>query len=667
MNWSSGNDFSKMTQINTISHGVRTGRFPAILQSLFPKYYSTQSETDICIPKRIQRSPTEILRALSKTVNRDPTAPHYKYHDDPFLIPASNYAKRSFALAQESGRKAARWILQEHADLFQHKVADPFVEAFAPKQIITEDSEVDVESLNKALSNLAVSDAITIYQILEKKNTELSKDQLQSLLELICFYNGDDKTEDEWIEERWFKQGAKDRVKQRKTWKDGGIAESVFLNIDPPDSKSFSALIVGMGTYGQLEQAWKHFDEAKSKGVKLMSNVYDVLIKNCAFVREQHDARWTLIKELLTEMNSSGIKPTLGTMNSVLEALSAMPTHKNSKSYALATIAEFRQLGIEPSLASYYYLLKLHCRDRTKTSAILIDIMNVLDGKSFTVQDPKDTFFFVTAMEICNSHLSDIDLANRVNNLLLTGDNYNLIGDSYKESVYLRNYFLLKCEYDGIDDFMTFYDVYVPNIYVPEPAVMEAVLNAVDMNGASKYLSRLWSDMILFDHITRESLVTLIIEALYKNPAANYEELTNKMADTAESIWQKINEQNDETFTLKRVTVSWTGSMLGHLLAVLLQADRFEKACEILFKLDREQQKVLGVPDVRPLSMFIDKAIQTKDVEKAMWCLQYCYDAGFQETQNLGHKIFKNLTLSEAQLSRLRTIVNLDVSPENNN
>lgn len=61
-------------------------------------------------------------------MNRDPTAPHYKYHDDPFLIPASNYAKRSFALAQESGRKAARWILQEHADLFQHKVADPFVE-----------------------------------------------------------------------------------------------------------------------------------------------------------------------------------------------------------------------------------------------------------------------------------------------------------------------------------------------------------------------------------------------------------------------------------------------------------------------------------------------------------------------------------------------------------
>lgn len=36
--------------------------------------------------------------------------------------------KRSYALSQESGRKAAQWIRQEHADLFQHKVADPLIE-----------------------------------------------------------------------------------------------------------------------------------------------------------------------------------------------------------------------------------------------------------------------------------------------------------------------------------------------------------------------------------------------------------------------------------------------------------------------------------------------------------------------------------------------------------
>lgn len=80
---------------------------------------STSGNEEIEIPNRIQRSPTDILRALSRTVGKDPTAAHYKYHDDPYLIPLSNVAKRTYAMAQESGRKSAKWIRQENATLFQ--------------------------------------------------------------------------------------------------------------------------------------------------------------------------------------------------------------------------------------------------------------------------------------------------------------------------------------------------------------------------------------------------------------------------------------------------------------------------------------------------------------------------------------------------------------------
>lgn len=69
------------------------------------RFESTTSISEkIVIPKRIQRSPTDILYALSATVGNDPTAAHYKYHDDPFLIPQSISGKRTFALAQEAGR-----------------------------------------------------------------------------------------------------------------------------------------------------------------------------------------------------------------------------------------------------------------------------------------------------------------------------------------------------------------------------------------------------------------------------------------------------------------------------------------------------------------------------------------------------------------------------------
>lgn len=80
---------------------------------------SSSGNEEIEIPNRIQRSPTDILKALSRTVGNDPTAAHYKYHDDPFLIPMSNIGKRTFAMAQESGRKSAKWIRQENSKLFQ--------------------------------------------------------------------------------------------------------------------------------------------------------------------------------------------------------------------------------------------------------------------------------------------------------------------------------------------------------------------------------------------------------------------------------------------------------------------------------------------------------------------------------------------------------------------
>lgn len=72
----------------------------------------------IVIPKRIDRSPIDMLKVLSATVGRDPTMPHYKFHDDPFLIPESMYQRVQYAMAEESGRKAAKWIFNEHGALF---------------------------------------------------------------------------------------------------------------------------------------------------------------------------------------------------------------------------------------------------------------------------------------------------------------------------------------------------------------------------------------------------------------------------------------------------------------------------------------------------------------------------------------------------------------------
>ena len=48
--------------------------------------------------------------------------------------------------------------------------------------------------------------------------SEISRETLQSLLELLCFYNCEDSLNEKWIEERWFRSGHK-KMENKKTWK----------------------------------------------------------------------------------------------------------------------------------------------------------------------------------------------------------------------------------------------------------------------------------------------------------------------------------------------------------------------------------------------------------------------------------------------------------------
>lgn len=156
-------------------------------------------------------------------------------------------------------------------------------------------------------------------------------------------------------------------------------------------------------------------------------------------------------------MSNSGVPMNLGTLNSILNVLTTMATNSESKKYALKTIAEAKEFDIEPCLASYYYLLQIFCSDSMlkmlniilirwfvvnnfvsgkNKSTILVDILNLIEEKPLSIKDLADTNFFTAAMENCRYHLQNVDVALRVHSVLLKTKNYNLIGDSYRESVY---------------------------------------------------------------------------------------------------------------------------------------------------------------------------------------------------------------------------------------
>jgi len=65
----------------------------------------------------------------------------------------------------------------------------------------------------------------------------------------------------------------------------------------------------------------------------------------------------------LTAMSKQNITPNTGTLNAVLESVSSMGPYTYIKTYALRALAEFRHVGVQPSLASYYFLLITFCKE----------------------------------------------------------------------------------------------------------------------------------------------------------------------------------------------------------------------------------------------------------------------------------------------------------------
>lgn len=612
----------------------------------------------IVLPRRIERTPTDILNALSSTVGFDPTAAHYKYHDDPYLVPTSNVGKKTYAMAQEAGRKAAHWIRQENAKLFQHKEAAPTVAAFVPTMVYTEESQVEVTDLEKLIENVDVKDAVLVYNLLKKNSMEVSAELKQSLMELLCFFNHEETLPEEYIEERWFRQGVTEKGRQRKTWKDFELAEQIFHEIEDKKPEHYCAVIRGMAKYFQVEKAWALYQETVAKGILLDTNTFNSLLQIASFLKESYEMRWDLVCEVLTTMKNQALKPNIGTLNAVLQTITTIGGYNHPRSYALKTLSEFKKLGIEPSLASWYYMLAIFCRERGPTSHILHDIMNEIENKEFHVQDPKDTFFFVTAMDVCRNHLHDKDLAKRVNNLLHFKDNYNLIGDSYKESIYYRHFFTVLCKAEPLETFMETYNMLVPNVYIPEPSVMEDILKCIDVNCAVDYLPQVWSHMIQFDHTGRENLLNLILQIMITNPPEN-PELVDKFTVIAWDMYKRL-EDLIAAGSNRNQRTGFSGALLGDILTICCRGKDYEKAQTLFEKINNDQNSIVGDPKVMALRAFIQLSIEEKKPSLAIGCLQYCAENGFPESAELGRLIHTSMTLDEVHIGKIKRYVGAD-------
>ncbi|CAG0882465.1 unnamed protein product [Darwinula stevensoni] len=613
------------------------------------------------------------VAVLAGTIGKDYTAAHFKYHDDPYLIPASNISKRTFALAKESGRKAARWIRDHHQEFFQHKEAQPDIEAFHPRVTYDENSEMNVQLLTELVTQGDLGDAKFVYESLSKKGAELPESLKQSFLELICYYNEVEMPHEEDMEERWFTAVQQKKEVRIKSWRDGGLAEDVFASMKEKSSKAYCTLMRGMAKYYQAERAWNMYQEAAGKEVEIDVGTFNSLILITRSLKDSEELTWEVLMDLLHDMKRRGLQPNADTLNGILECLSTIGSWPLAKEKALATLSEFKHIGCEPSLASFYFLLLIFCRDRYPKNGILRDILKNLRGKTLTIQHPKDTYFFVTAMDVACNYLGDVALGKEIHEFLLDGNNYDFVGDSYKESIYYRNYFTLMCRNEPVDEFFekTYYK-FVPQIYTPEPSVLLArnfieLLSMIDMTGSAKYLPQLWSDMVVFDHITQQKLMEALLSVLYNNKPSTSDEskeaqwVREKFAIIISDLWERVEKIIKEKLYS---SIQWTGTMVGNVIEVSVACGKPDLAWECMKKLQDDEINIPGLPSPDTLKVAFSAILETQNISRCLAIIRYAYNCSYlDESEAMAHELKNSVPLDMGQRMKINNLFGKKIIP----
>ncbi|XP_033633555.1 pentatricopeptide repeat domain-containing protein 3, mitochondrial-like [Asterias rubens] len=648
------------------------------LRCLFVQSCQTQEATaaqpsrkEIQIPKRKKRDPTAVLQALSRTVKRDSTAAPYIYHDDPYLLPKNAGEKRRYALASESGKQAAQYVINKWPQNFmalQHD--EPKVEAFYPLQNQYLFNEPSEEAILERVEAADMKAALEMFYNTLEAGSEVSMETSNALLDLLCFhgYNAEpekvteseETPENEVIEEEkpesapipdqsdskgkrpWSK-----RAGREPKWKENNDTEKYFNAMPDRNSHSYCSMVRGMIKHGAASSAFVLYNEMQERGVQADVHSYNALIKGAVYIRDDYQERWTVILQLMQQMQLEGISPNLQTFNSLLDSLRIMGVIGRRK--ALQTLSEMKAVGVEPSLGTYNLLLVIFYKDSLPPSDMLYDIMDTIEGMSFSLKHDQDVHFFKNAMNVC-LNLKDVELAYRVDLLLNTGDNNKLAGDYFSQSIYYSKFFNLICLMDSVDAMFEYYDQIVPSALVPNSQIYVEMLRSMETAGAYTKVHKLWKDIEYFGHKFHQPLIECLLSVM-----AQANDLTEKVSSEFLEIALEIR-TIVKTSKSRKYPVRWNSRSLTHLAMVCLKCGQLQHAWDVM---DLFQQENL-VPSNVLLEDYVEACVVARDSKKAIDCLQLVSNVSTTLTLQITDRIKGEFTLHPLERKRIDDIVSED-------
>ncbi|KAM4867456.1 small ribosomal subunit protein mS39 isoform 2-T2 [Thomomys bottae] len=565
--------------------------------------FSKVEETDatgienVVIPQKKTWDKVAVLQALASTVNRDPTATPYIFHDDPYLIPTTTMESRSFLLAKKSGQTAAKFIINSHPKYFQKDIAEPHIPCLMPEYLQPQIEGVSEDALKERIKLRKVKASVDLFDQLLQAGTTVSLETTNSLLDLLCYYGDREPPSDyqfqetqqsEDLEEATEEDNKKSKRKDGRligvTWKPENNAERIFALMPEKNAYSYCTMIRGMVKHQAYAQALNLYTELLNNRFHADVYTFNALIEAKLLMSNgKYEDRWNNVLELLKHMVAQKVKPNLQTFNTILKSLRKFYSH--GKVQALNTLREMKAIGIEPSLATYHHIIRLfyqHGPSLREPSPIIYRIMKELRGKQFYPEDLDD----------------DLELAYQVHDLLNTGDNRKFVGTDVHRNFYYSKFFILICLMEQIDVTLKWYKNLVPSVFFPHSQNMVHLLQALDVANRLELIPQIWRDCkeygYMFHNDLREEI--LLLMARDKHPL----QLQITFAECAADIKSTY----EESQTSSQRALNWPANSLNCIALLFLRAERTQEAWEML-RLFRKHNKI---PRNGLLDEFLDAA-----------------------------------------------------------
>nr|XP_033807782.1 pentatricopeptide repeat domain-containing protein 3, mitochondrial isoform X2 [Geotrypetes seraphini] len=612
-------------------------------------------EERIIIPRKKTWDKLAVLQALASTVNRDPTASHYMFQDDPYLIPRTTAEFKLFSLSKESGCNAAKYVFNTSPHLFQTDYAEPSIPCLMPETLQPQIEGVCEAALEELIQLKRVKSAVDMFDQLLQSGTTVSLKTSNRLLDLLCFYGDREPPRDDQLEE----SEQEDMVAHQsapagqlhkasnfvRVWRENNNAERIFNVMAERNAPSFCAMIRGMVKYGAYTKAFDMYTELVNSRLTADVHAFSALISAAPEVKEKYSEKWDLIKELLQQMVEQKVQPNLLTFNAVLKSLRRCGAL--SKLCALQTLSEMKALNIEPSLATFDHLLKIFYKSASSArgqTEIIFEVLDEIEGKQFVVHDPDDVNFFPDAMRVCLD-LKDVELAYRLHKVKEMGNNWKLEGNPYQQSTYYGRFFNLLCMMEHIDVILKWYKKLIPSRYFPNSYAMRDLLQALDIGSRLDLVPQIWKDIKQFGHRYKPDLVDEVLVLMARD--IQTPEVQVSFADCALDIKSLY-----ETREMRKLPLEWTASALGNITILLSRAGKSEEAWRMLELFKKNNR----VPSNQVMNEFLDTAKQSNNKVQAVNLVKMAAEFALPTTANLVKRVMEEFELSEEQKKTLEDL-----------